>query len=195
MISSQAFKLLLIPFSPNVHLANATSQSTSLTLPESDSAPTSVVVSSGSGSSSQPTSALLNSHLGVAVGMGAHVLGARRRTTSAFVTGIMNKTASGILLWRSCFALRGVLSFVFDVSLMSDCMDLDNTCSAASDLSAWCSRRKPLAASDAVLYLCMPPGQRTPIRYVPTLGLLTCPTAAHPIHLNQSFHITDSAAR
>jgi hypothetical protein len=39
---------------------------------------------------------------------------------SAFVTGIMNKTASGDYALEIVFALRGVLSFVFDVCLMAD---------------------------------------------------------------------------
>jgi len=40
---------------------------------------------------------------------------------SAFVTGIMNKMPSGDPALEVVFALRGVLSFVFDVCLIADC--------------------------------------------------------------------------
>ena len=114
---------------------------------ESDSAPNTVVVSSGSGSSSQPTSAPQQPP-GVAVGMGLMSWALAAPDDSAFVTGIMNKTASGDSALEVVFALRGVLSFVFDVCLIADCTT-DPTCSAASSLSAWCSRRKSLATSGA----------------------------------------------
>jgi hypothetical protein len=142
--------LLLIPLlSPELmHFGQRDFSIYALDPSESDSAPTSVVVSSGSGSSSQPTSAPQQPP-GVAVGMGLMSWALAAPDDSVFVTGIMNKTASGDSALEVVFALRGVLSFVFDVSLMSDCMHLDGTCSAASRLSAWCSRRKPLAASDA----------------------------------------------
>ena len=114
---------------------------------ESESAPNTVVVSSGSDSSSQPTSAPQQPP-GVAVGMGLMSWALAAPDDSAFVTGIMNKTASGDSALEVVFALRGVLSFALDVCLVAD-LHLDNTRSAASRLSTWLSRRKPLAASDA----------------------------------------------
>ena len=86
---------------------------------ESDSAPNTVVVSSGSGSSSQPTSAPQQPP-GVAVGMGLMSWALAAPDDSAFVTGIMNKTASGDSALEVVFALRGVLSFVLDVCLIAN---------------------------------------------------------------------------
>lgn len=76
---------------------------------ESDSAPNTVVASSASGSSSQPTSA----PQGVAVGMGLMSWALAAQDDGAFVTGIMNKTASGDYALEVVFALRGVLSLSF----------------------------------------------------------------------------------
>lgn len=73
---------------------------------ESDSVPNAVVVSSGSGPS-QSTS----SHQpppGVAVGMGLMSWALAAQDDSAFVTGIINKTASGESALEVVFALRGV---------------------------------------------------------------------------------------
>ena len=78
---------------------------------ESDSAPNTVVVSSGSGPSSQSTS----SHQpppGVAVGLGLMSWALAAPDDSAFITGIINKTASGESALEVVFALRGVKHFV-----------------------------------------------------------------------------------
>jgi hypothetical protein len=116
--SSQTFKLLLIPhLSPELmHFGQRDFSIYALDPSESDSAPNTVVVPSGSGSSSQPTSA----PQGVAVGMGLISWALAAPDDSAFVTGIMNKTASGDSALEVVFALRGVLSFVFYVCLMAD---------------------------------------------------------------------------
>jgi hypothetical protein len=74
---------------------------------ESDSAPNQVVVSSGSGSSSQPMNAP-HQPPGVAVGMGLMSWAFAAPDDSAFVTGIVNKTASGESALEVVFALRGV---------------------------------------------------------------------------------------
>ncbi len=72
---------------------------------ESDSAPNTVVVSSGSGPSSQSTP---HQPPGVAVGMGLMSWALAAQDDSAFVTGIINKTASGESALEVVFALRGV---------------------------------------------------------------------------------------
>jgi hypothetical protein len=114
MFSSQAFKLFLIPYlSPELmHFGQRDFSIYVLDPSESDSAPNTVVVSSGSGSgsSSQPTSAPQQPP-GVAVGMGLMSWALAAPDDSAFVTGIMNKTASGDSALEVVFALRGVLSF------------------------------------------------------------------------------------
>lgn len=74
---------------------------------ESDSAPNKVVGPSGSGSSSEPTSAP-QQPAGVAVGMGLMSWAFAAPDDSAFVTGIINKTASGESALEVVFALRGV---------------------------------------------------------------------------------------
>ena len=74
---------------------------------ESDSAPNKVVGPSGSGSSSQPTSAP-DQAPGVAVGMGLMSWAFAAPDDSTFVTGIINKTASGEDALEVVFALRGV---------------------------------------------------------------------------------------
>jgi len=78
---------------------------------ESDSAPNTVVVSSGSGASSPPTPAPQQPP-GVAVGMGLMSWALAAPDDSAFVTGILNKTASGESSLEVVFALRGVRPFV-----------------------------------------------------------------------------------
>jgi len=78
---------------------------------ESDSVPNTVVVSSGSGPSSQSTF----SHQppqGVAVGLGLMSWALAAPDDSAFITGIINKTASGESALEVVFALRGVKHFV-----------------------------------------------------------------------------------
>ena len=78
---------------------------------ESDSAPNTVVVSSGSDPLSQSTS----SHqppAGVAVGLGLMSWALAAPDDSAFITGIINKTASGESALEVVFALRGVKHFV-----------------------------------------------------------------------------------
>jgi hypothetical protein len=79
---------------------------------ESDSAPNTVVVSSGSGPSSQPTPSAHQPPPGVAVGMGLMSWALAAPDDSAFVTGIINKTASGESALEIVFALRGVRHFV-----------------------------------------------------------------------------------
>jgi hypothetical protein len=112
----QALKLLFIPhLSPELmHFGQRDFSIYALDPSESDSAPNTVVVSSGSGSSSQPTSAPQQSP-GVAVGMGLMSWALAAPDDSAFVTGIMNKTASGDSALEVVFALRGVWSFVLAV--------------------------------------------------------------------------------
>ena len=78
---------------------------------ESDSAPNKVVGPSGSGSS-EPTSAP-QQPAGVAVGMGLMSWAFAAPDDSAFVTGIINKTASGESALEVVFALRGVQFNVF----------------------------------------------------------------------------------
>jgi hypothetical protein len=78
---------------------------------ESDSAPNTVVVSSGSGSSSQ-TAPSHQPPPGVAVGMGLMSWALAAPDDSAFVTGIINKTASGESALEVVFALRGVRQFI-----------------------------------------------------------------------------------
>jgi hypothetical protein len=115
----QASKLLFIPhLSPELmHFGQRDFSIYALDPSESDSAPNTVVVSSNSGSSSQPTSAPQQPP-GVAVGMGLMSWALAAPDDSAFVTGIMNKTASGDSALEVVFALRGVLSFVSDISLI-----------------------------------------------------------------------------
>jgi len=72
---------------------------------ESDSVPNQVVGPSESGSSSQPTP---HQPPGVAVGMGLMSWAFATPDDSAFVTGIINKTASGESALEVVFALRGV---------------------------------------------------------------------------------------
>jgi hypothetical protein len=74
---------------------------------ESDSAPNKVVGPSGSGSLLQPTSGP-DQAPGVAVGMGLMSWAFAAPDDSAFVTGIINKTASGEDALEVVFALRGV---------------------------------------------------------------------------------------
>ena len=113
MFSSQTFELFLIPhLSPELmHFGQRDFSIYALDPSESDSAPNTVVVASGSGPSSQPTSAPQQPP-GVAVGMGLMSWALAAPDDSAFVTGLMNKTASGDSALEVVFALRGVLSFV-----------------------------------------------------------------------------------
>ena len=78
---------------------------------ESDSAPNSIVVSSGSGPSSQSTSPHQPPQ-GVAVGLGLMSWALAAPDDSAFITGIINKTASGESALEVVFALRGVNYFI-----------------------------------------------------------------------------------
>lgn len=107
---SQTFELLLIlQVSPELmHLGQRDFSIYALDPSESDSAPNNVVVSSGSGSSSQPMSAPHQPPAGVAVGMGLMSWAFATPDDSAFVTGIINKTASGESALEVVFALRGV---------------------------------------------------------------------------------------
>ena len=77
---------------------------------ESDSAPNTVVVSSSSDSSSRPTPP--QQPPGVAVGMGLMSWALAAPDDTAFVTGIINKTASGDSALEAVFALRGVRLFI-----------------------------------------------------------------------------------
>lgn len=77
---------------------------------ESDSAPNTVVVSSSSDSSSRPTPP--QQPPGVAVGMGLMSWALAAPDDTTFVTGIINKTASGDSALEVVFALRGVRLFI-----------------------------------------------------------------------------------
>jgi hypothetical protein len=109
IFSSLTFELLLIlQVSPELmHLGQRDFSIYALDLSESDSAPNNVVVSSGSGSS-QPTSAPHQPPAGVAVGMGLMSWAFATPDDNTFVTGIINKTASGESALEVVFALRGV---------------------------------------------------------------------------------------
>jgi hypothetical protein len=101
--------LLLIPhLSPELmHFSQRDFSIYALDPSESDSALNTVVVSSGSGSSSKPASTPRQPP-GVAVGMGLMSWALAAPDDSAFVTGIMNKTASGDSALEVVIALRGV---------------------------------------------------------------------------------------
>ncbi len=113
ILSLQVFQLMLIlHVSPELmHFGQRDFSIYALDPSESDSAPNTVVVSSGSGSSSQSTSAPQQPP-GVAVGMGLMSWALAAPDDSTFVTGIINKTVSGESALEVVFALRGVLFFI-----------------------------------------------------------------------------------
>src|SRR5712671_6001483 len=78
---------------------------------------------------------------------------------------------------------------------MADCAGANYARTATPSISTWLPWRKPLAAPDANASA-HAHATRCVLRRGDFLipGLPTLPMTAHPIHLNQSFHIADTSA-